>query len=160
MTTLNRSHQSVLFVRVTENDSDAYRNRANALVGSLNRSPDFADGGTIKVDVYSVNDITGAITPGLTWPTPEPTVDTEALRVKAAAAGFDLVAKPKAPKAGRPSSPRLRALAEDAGYVQSIVVEPNAKEKVAKAASTGWAITAIVWEDDYEDDEDDCEYCR
>lgn len=51
---LPKSHQSVLFVICDEVFASKTQERIQSLVGSLNRVPDYASGGTIKADVYTI----------------------------------------------------------------------------------------------------------
>lgn len=125
---MNASHQTAVFVRVTAGDSKAYQNRAKALVGSLNRSPNYSEGGTIKADIYSVNDVTGEITKGLSFPAPTPVLSA-ATKAAVEAAGYTLVAPVKATFGGRVSSPSLRRQGDKAGYRLTVVVEPSPAER-------------------------------
>lgn len=127
MSTIKRSHQTAVFVRVTDRDSKAYRNRIDGLVGSLNRSPNYSEGGTIKADFYAVNDDTGEITRGVSFPAKTPVLSAAA-RAEVEAAGYTLTAPAKV-TGGRVSSPSLRRQAADAGYVLTLVVEPSPSER-------------------------------
>jgi hypothetical protein len=49
-----KSHQSVLFVVCDKVFASKTQERIQSLVGSLNRVPDYASGGTIKADVYTI----------------------------------------------------------------------------------------------------------
>lgn len=49
-----KSHQSVLFVICDKVFASKTQERIQSLVGSLNRAPDYASGGTIKADVYTI----------------------------------------------------------------------------------------------------------
>jgi hypothetical protein len=51
---LPKSHQSVLFVICDKVFASKTQERIQSLVGSLNRVPDYASGGTIKADVYTI----------------------------------------------------------------------------------------------------------
>lgn len=51
---LPKSHQSVLFVICDKVFASKTQERIQSLVGSLNRVPDYATGGTIKADVYTI----------------------------------------------------------------------------------------------------------
>lgn len=120
---LSRNHQTALFVRSNPSDSAAVRNRAAGLVGSLNRDPNYADGGTIKADVYTVNEVTGEITPGYTPAVAKPVLSAS-VRALVADAGFNLVpAYTTSVARGRVSSPRLRSLAADAGYTATVIFD-------------------------------------
>jgi len=59
---LNKNHQSVIFVVCDPVFMSKSQERIQSLVGSLNRTPDFANGGTIKVDVYTVSASDGVYT--------------------------------------------------------------------------------------------------
>jgi hypothetical protein len=122
MSTLSRNHRTAVFVRTFEDDSDSERERKEAFVGSLGREPNYADGGTIKVDVYSVFP-NGAVESGLVWP--GPVAPPAALVAAAEAAGYSLVAETPAPAGTgyRLSSPNLRAMAQDAGYTQNVILD-------------------------------------
>lgn len=157
--TLKANHQTAVFVRVHPDDSAAYKERVTGLAGSLNRNPNFSEGGTIKADFYSVNDVTGEVTPGVTFATAAPALDA-ALKAQVEAAGYKVVDERPAPR-GRVSSPRLRAMAEEAGYRLSLVAEPNAAERVKpveKPAQGGWYISAVIFEDDEDDFDEDDDY--
>jgi hypothetical protein len=54
VSSLNKSHQSVLFVVCDKEFASKTQERIQSLVGSLNRSPDYGSGGTIKADVYTI----------------------------------------------------------------------------------------------------------
>lgn len=92
MSITSRNHRTAVTVFTPDNPSDAYRERAAGLVGSLNRAPDYASGGTIKVDVYSVDE-RGNVTKGLNWPTATATsvITAEDLVAQAKAAGYTQV---------------------------------------------------------------------
>ena len=51
---LPKGHQSVLFVICDKVFASKTQERIQSLVGSLNRVPDYASGGTIKADVYTI----------------------------------------------------------------------------------------------------------
>lgn len=116
---LSKNHRTAVFVRTFEDDSSSERERKQAFVGSLNRSPNFSEGGTIKVDVYSVLP-NGNVEAGLSWPNSKPPAT---LVAAAQAAGFKLVPTAVQSSGGRVSSPALRRMAKDAGYVQNIVLD-------------------------------------
>ena len=122
MTTLNRSARTAVFVRRSANDSSSYRNRVEGLFGSLNREPDYADGGTINADFYVVDDAAGTVTPGIEAPAPKPVVSPYTLEA-VRAAGYTVIAPASQGTGGRLSSPYLRRLARDAGYTVSVVVD-------------------------------------
>lgn len=122
MTTLNQNHQTAVFIRRSANDSTAYANRVTGLAGSLNRDPDFVDGGTIKADFYVVDDVAGTITPGTAAPVAKPVVSPYTIQA-VEAAGYTVIAPATQGTGGRLSSPYLRRLARDAGYTVSMVVD-------------------------------------
>ena len=71
ITTTDRHRRTCVAVFTPDSPSDEYRERAEALVGSLNRGPgnySQGNGSTIKADVFSVSD-RGEISRGLNWPT-------------------------------------------------------------------------------------------
>lgn len=49
-----KTHQSVLFVVCDKVFASKTQERIQSLVGSLNRSPDYSGGGTIKADIYTI----------------------------------------------------------------------------------------------------------
>lgn len=49
-----KTHKSVLFVVCDKVFASKTQERIQSLVGSLNRSPDYSCGGTIKADIYTI----------------------------------------------------------------------------------------------------------
>lgn len=158
--TLSRNHQTAVFVRRTASDSAAYINRVNGLAGSLNRDPNYSEGGTIKADFYVVNDDTGEITPGTSF-TAAPKVDASVV-AELEAAGYTVTAPASKGLGGRLSSPYLRRLADEAGYTASLVMDAGEEVVEKPAASFLSRITFVLDEydddDDYYDDDDDYDY--
>ena len=112
----SRVHRTALFVRLSPDAT--LRERQEKLVDAFNRPPQAADGGTIKVDVFSVQgeSITAGLTEFVAGPAPVSPYTIKAL----VDAGYTVVAPEPAPS-GRIDSPTLRELASNAGYTQVIV---------------------------------------
>ena len=117
----NKSHQTAVFIRRTLTDSESYVERVATLVKSFNRPPNTSDGGTIKVDIYTV--IGGEVKAGNQTPVQPVPYASLALRQQAKEAGFELVAKPVTAVKGRIDSPTLRAAAKKAGYNMPVIVD-------------------------------------
>ena len=78
---LNRSHRTALFVEVSADSSSAFRERSARLVESLN-------GSNIKVDIYSQDTATGAVSEGLNFPAAAAELDSEDVLSLAREAGY------------------------------------------------------------------------
>lgn len=116
----SRVHRTALFVRLSPDE--VLRERQEKLVDAFNRPPQAADGGTIKVDVFSVQG--QSITAGLTeFVTAVETPYVSPFTIQQLVnAGYTVVApEPTPAPSGRIDSPTLRALASEAGYDQAIV---------------------------------------
>lgn len=120
--TLNKTHRTAVFVRRSAGSPKDYLERNAALVKSLNRKPDVSEGGTIKVDVYTV--IGDTIEIGLVDVNATPAGPSSYLVELATQEGFTVtpVEVETANYSGRLSSPRLRELACEAGYTQTVIV--------------------------------------
>lgn len=128
--TLNRQHRTAVFVRRSADSANDYVERTAALVGSLNRPPDYVAGGTVKVDVYTV--VGSRIETGLVDVVSGPTNPSSKLAQLAADEGFEVVSSNDVTPVsgvvsdgGRLDSPTLRRLAEEAGYTVVVVVTGN-----------------------------------
>lgn len=85
MSDLSRNHQTAVFVR-TDGATPNFRERAQRLVGSLNRGG--GSGSTIKADVYSV-DAAGNVTAGLSFDAQPVAQSDDDLVAAARAAGYN-----------------------------------------------------------------------
>jgi hypothetical protein len=126
----SRTHRTAVFVRVRQDDSKALRERQEKLVQAFNRPPQAADGGTIKVDVFTVAG--NQVFPGYDPSVAEGTTTTvaakplsAAVRAELKAAGYTVTAPaPKVTKtapSGRLGTPAIRRLARSAGYTQCVI---------------------------------------
>jgi len=121
----NRSHRTVVFIRVKNTLKADEVERFEKLVQAFNRPPQAADGGTIKVDIFTVhgNQVAKGFVKSIGGSTTTVAAPELSASVKAALAASGYTATPPAPKvvktpapSGRIDSPSLRKAAKAAGY--------------------------------------------
>lgn len=123
--TVSKNHRTAVFIRVTKDaNTPDHVERRQSFVKSLNRKPNVSEGGTIKVDVYTVQGTT--IANGLQDLVTGPKPLDPALAAALAESGYTAIvdaSKVNQTPTGRIGSPELRRLAQKAGYTQVVTLD-------------------------------------